>query len=669
MSVQSPRPGPFPLPLFDPPQPPSSSSRRCWQRHRRAAAVTSTANCTIAALNQLSVSFSADAAFQHSSEPETSSSSCNSTSSTSSAQDRLLAHVYRCATRFVSRRDSLESECDDPHFDQNFLSQHLRQTDLDAYISRPSATVVPIIADRISLPTTPGSVDLLSLLPPAAAATYAAPSAALLLPAEARPKAPRTKLCASPSEWVKLVRRLLALGMVDFTTQPAVVCGVFAVPKSADSDRLIIDARPANTHFAEPEPVQLPTPDLLAKLHTDGDRPFFVAKVDLDNFYHRLRLPVWLRPYFALPPVRAGDVSDSVAARFGADSWVHPCCVTLPMGWSHSVLVAQRAHEHFLDQHTDLRPADRITHAADSVLDRSRHQVYIDDVNILGADRRDVAARQHQYVQAIQSVGLIVKPSKVVPPTSDGVECLGLEVDGTRHTVGVSAAKLERLRQDTFRVLAGGQCTGLDLARLVGRWTWACLACRPALAVFSAVYRFIECAGSKRFVLWRSAARELRVLIGLAPLLFSCTSAPWFDRVVATDASSAGHGVVAAKSDVADSVTSAEQATDLAESADWRVIVSAPWRRAEHINVLELRALCTAVRWVLSFRHSVGSRVLVLCDSQVVVGAVTKGRSSSPQMLRRLRYLSCLVLAAGVRLCLRWLPSELNPADEPSRRF
>ncbi len=116
-----------------------------------------------------------------------------------------------------------------------------------------------------------------------------------------------------------------------------------------------------------------------------------------------------------------------------------------------------------------------------------------------------------------------------------------------------------------------------------GRWTWACLACRPALAVFSAVYRFIECAGSKRFVLWRSAARELRVLMGLAPLLFSCTSAPWFDRVVATDASSAGQGVVAAKSDVADSVTSAEQAADLAESADWRVIVSAPWRRAEHI--------------------------------------------------------------------------------------
>jgi len=31
----------------------------------------------------------------------------------------------------------------------------------------------------------------------------------------------------------------------------------------------------------------------------------YVAKVDLDNFYHRLRIPVWMQQYFALPPVPA----------------------------------------------------------------------------------------------------------------------------------------------------------------------------------------------------------------------------------------------------------------------------------------------------------------------------------------------------------------------------
>lgn len=681
---------PFPLPLISPPFQPRSRSRRLAQRFWRASATTSIANQSITALNSLSASFASSA--NHDSTPRarnppllypllpttatsTSSSSAStststSSTSTSSSQSRALAHIYSCAQRFVSRRVSAETECDDPFFDLNFLSQQLKQSDLDSYIPRATQLVMPLVADRISLPPTAGSVDLLSLLPPKHAQLYSNPDS-LILPPHERSRAPRTALLAAPDEWAKLVRRLFALGMVEFTVQPKVVCGVFAVPKSDSTDRLIIDARPANVVFAEPETVRLPTPDLLARLCTDGTRPFFVAKVDLDNYYHRLRLPVWMRPYFALPAVRAGDVSDEVAARFGADCRVFPCCVTLPMGWSHSVLVAQLAHEHLLNTHTTLCPGDRITHETDSLVNRPRHQVYIDDVNFVGTDCDAVRRAQSEYIQAVQAVGLVVKPSKVVLPSCEGVECLGLEVHGSDHTVGVSACKLGRLCRDTQRVLAHEKCSGLDLAHLVGRWTWACLACRPALAVFSAVYRFVECAGHRVFTVWQSVARELQVMCALAPLLFSSTAAQWFERVVASDASSVGLGVVATSHEPPiphAAVVLPDEAAAVAQSCDWHTIVSSRWRKEEHINVLELRALSTAVRWVMSFRSAVGKRVLVLSDSQVVVGAVTKGRSSSPQLLRRLRTLSALLLAGGVRLSLCWVPSELNPADEPSRR-
>jgi ribonuclease HI len=107
----------------------------------------------------------------------------------------------------------------------------------------------------------------------------------------------------------------------------------------------------------------------------------------------------------------------------------------------------------------------------------------------------------------------------------------------------------------------------------------------------------------------------------------------------------------------------------LVASSAWRTIVSSRWRRPEHINVLELRALTTAVRWVLSFRQALNCRLLVLCDSQVVVGAVTKGRSSSQLLLRRLRYLAAMALASGLRLTVRWVASADNPADGPSRNF
>jgi len=83
---------------------------------------------------------------------------------------------------------------------------------------------------------------------------------------------------------------------------------------------------------------------------------------------------------------------------------------------------------------------------------------------------------------------------------------------------------------------------------------------------------------------------------------------------------------------------------------------------------LELRAVLTAVRWVLSLPQSVNKRLLVLCDSQVALGAVSKGRSSSQPLLRRLRALAALVMASGLCVTVRWIPTDLNPADEPSRR-
>ncbi len=579
----------------------------------------------------------------------------------------MLSHVYRCATRTVRRRDSPESECDDPLFDSHFLSSHLRNADLDAYVSRPTSTVVPLIADRVSLPADDGAVDLLSILPPDVAARYADPGNFARAPGDEPTRAPRTRLCGAQSEWSKLVLRLRDRKMVTFTTAPKVVCGVFCVPKDADKDRFIIDARPTNVALADPASVKLPTPDLTAALTTDGARALYVAKVDLDNFYHRLRLPEAWRPYFALPPVRAADVGVAAAS---PDALVWPCCTTLPMGWSHSVLLAQLAHEHFLDTRTGLRRDDRICANNDGVVDRVRHQVYIDDLLLFGYDRDALARTQDAYVAAIRATGLVVKQSKVCPPTRDGVTCLGLEVNGTDHTVGVSATKLEALRADTVRLLDLGACTGADLARLVGRWTWACLAARPALSVLNAAYRFIECARGRRFTLWRTVAQELRTLVGLAPLLFTHTASGWFDRVVATDASSTGMGIVAAvaQRDPASVVTTDDAHACAAESA-WRTIAAAPWRSPEHINVLELRALLTAVRWVLSHPRAVGARVLFLCDSNVVVGAVTKGRSSSQPLLRRLRSLAALVLASGLRPTLTWLASEHNPADEPSRRF
>ena len=460
-----------------------------------------------------------------------------------------------------------------------------------------------------------------------------------------------------------------------------------SVPPSDGATRLVVDARPVNAVMAASPRVELPTPDLLSRLEVPEGATLFAAKADLDNYYHRIRIPGWMVPYFALPPVRAGDVGRG--KDFGQDTMIYPCCTTLPMGWSHSAYLAQVAHEYQIASLSDLDPADRITKFADFRVDRPRYLVYIDDLILIGLECHldRLTHLQQNYCDVMTRVGLPPKPSKVVPPSCEGVECIGVEVHGRHLTAGVHPAKLAKLARRTEALLQRGRCTGHDLSRLVGHWSWAFLARRAAFSVFNSVYRFIETAGRRVFQVWPTVARELKTAICLAPVLFASLSSPWFSRTIATDASGSGQGVVAAKMDapslealartrppekLADPEAPAPIDRTLPlglEPAVWKQIVSAPFRRAEHINVLELRALTTGVRWAISFPRAIGSRILLWCDSLVVVGAVRKGRSSAHQLLRKLRTLTAYLLATGIQLYCNWIPTEVNPADGPSRRF
>lgn len=672
---------PFPLPAIESPYRSQSRSRRLQQRFKRTEAITLLANKSVSSLNKLYMSFSSSV--------QAKVSSC---SFVSSCQSRMLAHIYSCATRYVCRRGLGSSgslpQCDDAYL---FSGSSGSYFDFTLSYSAISAAAIPLIADRVSLPGTVGSAALLDLLPPDLVDVYSTPSA-LLRPVSEVVKTKRAVLCASKDEYVKLIRRMNDLGMVEFTTQPAVVNGVFGVVKDVDSIRLIIDARPANAVFVDPPHVELSTPDVLSKMCSD--KPFYTAKMDLDNFYHRLLLPQWMRPYFALPAVTSDEVG--LSDLFGSGTQVYPCCKTLPMGWSHSVYVAQRSHEHLLDTCTLLKPEDRLRNGNDLLLNRLRHQVYIDDINLFGMDPHEISRVQQQYITAMATHGLPVKPSKVVAPTQDGVECLGVMVIGADQEVGVSVPKLQKLVEQTISILSSGIASGLELSKLVGKWTWCMLVVRASLSVFSAVYKFIQQAGSRVFALWPSVRRELEVIVDMAPLLFTNLGANWFPKVIATDASEFGQGVVAARLDsdtmvqlagltppnlptqgevvVEDVPTTLRESVTLelqpiVDNLSWSTIIASRWQRPEHINSLEIRAVSAAVRWMLSSPSVIGNRALLLCDSLVAMYSILKGRSSSRLLLPRLRQLASLVLGSGLQLFIRWIPTGINPADEPSRRY
>lgn len=745
----------FPLPLLAavarPPCTSSARSRFRFKLQRTIVAVTNRAICT---LNRL---YSSPSFHSTSSQPDNNNLSCfccRPSDSSSAAQLRTLAFLReQCAAFVLTARTwatHLSPTCDispsvldllasipcaaggqpppPAHTSTTTRSQQdslLQAARPDLLASLPSTSafssaataVVPLIAERISLPKQLNIVPMLDVLPPAVAAQYSeAASPALLRSNTAvltmnfvKPLR-RPRVAGSRSEYVRLIARMVEQGMLAFTAAPKAVNGIFAVAKDGDSDRLIIDAQPANRLFVASPHVALPGPSHLVQLCVPAGQAMVVGKTDMADYYHHIGVPAWMQPYLALPPLTPAEL-----ASFGLPpDAAFPMCLTLPMGFSHAVFIAQTVHEHVVYSSGALERQHSLLTLDSPIVSRDHavHGIVIDDF-FLFCLSRDVADRTVQRVlAAYHAAGFVVKQSKVVMPTSAPVKVIGFDIDGARATIRLPAQSELSLVQSTLAVLHADTVTGSRLSHIVGRWTWVMMLRRSTLAVLQHVYRYCRVAQHRQFTLWPSVRRELCMLLGLLPLLNARLDAPYFHRAIASDASELAGGVVTtaltpalrtqlwplcsnrhlavrqaqcnaarARSSGADAHARAIEllgmpASEVASfdafyatvgAAPWRTIVSSPWFGEEHINVLELRAALLAVHWVLSYPSSLCSRVFLLLDSTVAFFSLWKGRSSSPGLLLVLRKISALLLAGGLSLLPGWVPSAVNPADAPSR--
>ena len=739
------------IPLL--PQPSLSRSRRVQQRQSfPSRTIVNLANQSITALNDLATSFPSAAGStarrsvllsRHQQQQQISAPIPFVKHLPQSSSRRVHQRVYSACQRYCRQlgyaNDNMSLRGDHPQ-GHSFISSSLFK-DIDRFTLSSSSssttmnnnnqlhyTAPPpaklIIAAKVSLPAAAGTCNLVEVAHPSISAQYADPSL-LLRPKHEVKLAHKAFLCP-PAEYRALLIRMKSGGMLSFTQSPKCINGLFGVAKG-EQIRLIIDCRPVNSLLIDSPHVALPTPDLIAKLQLQSQSPvlprqrslplphqqqshatLYAAKVDLSDYYHRIRMPSTWWDWFALPPVLAGEIGG--VGGYANDALVYPCITTLPMGFSHAVYLAQHIHEHIINTRVPLlSAADRIrppskedpTQQHDYQLNRMRHSVYIDDLNIYGTDRVAMEAAQQQYVSVMIAAGLPPKSSKIVAPTSSGLECLGVMVNGNTGEGGVAVHKLHKLRNDTLSLLHRGVASGDELSKLVGRFIWCMLVRRPSLSIFSATYRYILVSRHRSFTLWPSVRKELYAAAMITPLLFTSIRVSFIPKIIASDASEYAQGVVAAtinpqtcidiisytaRPEVM--VTSASGERDhfvspllssTVSSSNWRTIVSKPWQQPEHINVLEVRAALTAVRHSLTLPSSIqqhhynggsswyGHRVLLCSDSSSALGALNKGRTSSYTLLRPLRTISALLLASGVQLSVVWLPSQSNPADGPSR--
>jgi hypothetical protein len=280
--------------------------------------------------------------------------------------------------------------------------------------SSAATAVVPLCASRVALPSSLNIIPLTSVLPPAIAQRYSAGPSSDLLRSElevfelnlSSPLAP-PRVAGTRKEYVALIRLMLPVGMLGFTAAPKAVNGLFTVGKDEKWDRLIIDAQPANRLFVPSPYVHLPDPSHLVQLQVPDGATMFVGKSDLSDYYHHLGLLEWMQPYFALPPLTTGELTElglPTDAPF-------PMCLTLPMGFAHAVFLANTGHEHILYSSLALRPEDNLLRLACSIVtaDRVIHGIEIDDFFVFSLNQSLSQLIFDRVLAAYRAVGLVVK--------------------------------------------------------------------------------------------------------------------------------------------------------------------------------------------------------------------------------------------------------------------
>lgn len=105
------------------------------------------------------------------------------------------------------------------------------------------------------------------------------------------------------------------------------------------------------------------------------------------------------------------------------------------------------------------------------------------------------------------------------------------------------------------------------------------------------------------------------------------------------------------------------------QSSDWVTLFASRMRMPEHITLLEGRGVVQTLRHMTRAQESFHKRHLHLGDNLGMTLCLDRGRAKNKQLLFQCRRVAAFNIAADIELHHRWIPSELNPADAPSRRY
>jgi len=509
------------------------------------------------------------------------------------------------------------------------------------------------------------------------------------------------------------------VGAFCVTKKPKMTDGVLV-----QRQRLILDCRQVNLQFKPPPHCELGALSALTEIVLGKDDTLYVSGADIQDCFYAARLPPGLADFFCLPH----DISlDEYYRIFGDDasfeygrSWVSPCITVLPMGFSWSFYLIQKLHEQsaiqalncsrdrlFLDGY----PAPKLSGEYAAAMP------YCDNIHSLALSAEACQKAKDDMTGVLKSMGFSIHEDE---EATYYFQTLGGVVDGKNGIVKVTPTRAWNIIL-AFETLLEDKVDWEVLRRLLGHSMTICTINRCGMSVFRALYDFVEDAPPPRRLNQRER-QEVLNFIGIVPLLVGYMKRDWSTTVSCSDASPQGYGVCQRElepplveslgawqdrwrfrhldpsqwrprerfagldpvSDVrtARSCGVAENIEDfysynnyfpevpehVLDADQWSTKLMGKWgHTGDHITVKEGHSLVLAVRRLCRSGSSRGKRHLIFIDSFSLSMAVCKGRATSFKLLRITQQLAALSLAGGITVRVRWVPSEHNVADGPSR--
>lgn len=535
---------------------------------------------------------------------------------------------------------------------------------------------------------------------------------------------PMVSVRATQKQKIDLYRKMAACGRLTFfpanEVDPKFTSGLFSVPKDLSRDRLIIDSRPPNaTETGLNHWTQCAANGFnVTQLELEPHQYLSLSGQEVKDFYYQFRVGPQrakrncLQGFLDLTELREifGDRAD--LPKTGG----YVALQTMAMGDICACEFAQGSHLGLLLQHHALHPEELLRYRHPPPRGLLSIGVVIDDLVLLEKvhfslteDTPTLADdRMKTILEAYDSAHLPTNPKKAFY-NSATASFWGISVDGKKGLVRPNPQRLWPLLLITLRVVLMGVVTISLLESLAGSWVSIFVLRRRYLCVMNEVFKAIHCGATGGMVLRMSAGlKDELVSCCILGMMTVCNlRATTLPMIKATDASDWGMAAVSAKLPIAiareasrfslsKSVWSkllppgkawlktkqllhaVQELPNEDEVFDvhplWEVLARYPqyreeWRRPYvrscHINIGELEAHLREEARLGSVSSSV--RCLFGLDSQVGLGCLVKGRSSSAALNSLLSRSLPIYAGSDVYGHYGYFPSALNQADHPTR--